>query len=80
MKGTIDIQTINSTLKERTMEAFIGVGGCIVSAVFIVLIVLVRMGLVLIYQYQRGVVFMLGKYQGTREPGLSGNAEQLGAP
>jgi regulator of protease activity HflC (stomatin/prohibitin superfamily) len=50
---------------------WLGLGGCIVAGLVIVAIVLLRMGLVLIYQYQRGVVFMLGKYQNTREPGLA---------
>jgi regulator of protease activity HflC (stomatin/prohibitin superfamily) len=33
--------------------------------------VLLLMGIKLIYQYERGVLFMLGKYIGTREPGLT---------
>lgn len=38
----------------------------------IILIVLfVLAGLRLLYQYERGVVFMLGKYQGVKEPGLT---------
>jgi len=49
---------------------WIGLGGCIIIGGLVVLLVLLRLGLVLIYQYQRGVVFMLGKYQGVREPGL----------
>ena len=52
------------------MEWF-GLVSCIVAAALIVLLILLRRGLVLIYQYQRGVVFMLGKYQSTREPGLN---------
>jgi regulator of protease activity HflC (stomatin/prohibitin superfamily) len=50
---------------------WLGLGGCVAVAALVVIIVLVRAGLVLIYQYERGVVFMLGKYQGTREPGLN---------
>ncbi len=53
------------------MDAVIGLGGCVIVGLFVVVIVLLRMGLVLIYQYQRGVVFMLGKYKGTRDPGLN---------
>ncbi|MCJ7622376.1 MAG: slipin family protein [Anaerolineaceae bacterium] len=50
---------------------YIGIGGCFLAAAVIVIIVLLRAGLVIIYQYQRGVVFMLGKYKGTLEPGLN---------
>ena len=50
---------------------WIGLGGCFVAAAVIVIIVLLKSGLVLIYQYQRGVVFMLGKYKGILEPGLN---------
>ena len=32
---------------------------------------LIAMGVKLLYQYERGVVFTLGKYSGTREPGLT---------
>jgi regulator of protease activity HflC (stomatin/prohibitin superfamily) len=32
---------------------------------------LLAMGVKLLYQYERGVVFTLGKYTGTREPGLT---------
>lgn len=53
------------------MEGFIGVFGCIFGLAFIVLLVLLKMGLVLIYQYERGIVFTLGKYKGTRDPGLT---------
>ncbi len=53
------------------MDAVIGLGGCIGVGLIVVVIVLLRMGLVLIYQYQRGVVFMLGKYKGTLDPGLN---------
>ena len=36
-----------------------------------ILIVLALAGLRIVKQYQRGVVFRLGKYQSTREPGLT---------
>ena len=38
---------------------------------FIPLVVLLLMGLKVIDQYERGVVLTLGKYSGTREPGLT---------
>lgn len=52
------------------MEGLIGLG-CFLGGGFIILLFLLRAGLILIYQYERGVVFTLGKYQGTREPGLT---------
>ena len=36
-----------------------------------IVIILVLRGIRVIYQYERGVVFQLGKYIGTREPGLT---------
>jgi regulator of protease activity HflC (stomatin/prohibitin superfamily) len=43
-----------------------GGGGLLTILVFLAL-----GSLKLLYQYERGVVFMLGKYTGTREPGLT---------
>ncbi len=37
---------------------------------FIVIGIYILIGLRLLYQYERGVVFTLGKYSGVREPGL----------
>ncbi len=37
---------------------------------FVVIGVYILIGLRLLYQYERGVVFTLGKYSGVREPGL----------
>ncbi len=48
-----------------------GIGGCLFGIVVIFGIVILRMGIILIYQYERGVVFTLGKFQGVREPGLN---------
>ena len=36
-----------------------------------VLIVFGILGLRILQQYQRGLLFRLGRYQGTREPGLT---------
>ncbi|MGD1991971.1 MAG: slipin family protein [Anaerolineae bacterium] len=44
---------------------------CLAVGVVAVAAVLLLMGIKLIYQYERGVLFMLGKYIGTREPGLT---------
>jgi regulator of protease activity HflC (stomatin/prohibitin superfamily) len=44
---------------------------CLAIGVVGVVAFLLLTGIKLIYQYERGVVFMLGKYIGTREPGLT---------
>ncbi len=44
---------------------------CVVGGLGFVVIVLLFSAIKLLYQYERGVVFMLGKYVGTREPGLT---------
>ena len=63
--------------------------GVIVSMLAVGLLVLgpivfiyVLSGLKLIYQYERGVVFTLGKFRGVREPGLrfAGSDRQTPAP
>lgn len=53
------------------MEGVVATGVCVVSAVLAVAVLLAFSGIKMLYQYERGVVFMLGKYQGTREPGLT---------
>lgn len=53
------------------MEAFFSVGACILVGVVIVALTLALRSIRLIYQYERGVVFHLGKFAGTREPGLT---------
>ena len=45
--------------------------GTLALIVFFILFLLILSGLRLIYQYERGVVFTLGKYSGTRQPGLT---------
>ena len=49
----------------------LGIGGCFFVGVVIVAFVLVLRGVRLLYEYERGVIFTLGKYTGTREPGLT---------
>jgi regulator of protease activity HflC (stomatin/prohibitin superfamily) len=44
---------------------------CIISGLIIVLFIVFFMAVKLLYQYERGVVFNLGKYSGTRDPGLT---------
>ena len=45
--------------------------GCLGIGGLIILAVLLKSAVKMLYQYERGVVFMLGKYAGTREPGLT---------
>ena len=53
------------------MEGLVTAGGCIVVAGLVVAGVLALSGIKLLYQYERGVVFTLGKYTSTREPGVT---------
>jgi regulator of protease activity HflC (stomatin/prohibitin superfamily) len=53
------------------MEGLVAGGTCIVVAGLVILIGLLASGIKLLYQYERGVVFTLGKYSGTRLPGLT---------
>ncbi|MBN2148497.1 MAG: slipin family protein [Anaerolineales bacterium] len=53
------------------MEGVLASGICVVVGVVFVLIVLAFSAIKLLYQYERGVVFTLGKYSGTRNPGLT---------
>jgi regulator of protease activity HflC (stomatin/prohibitin superfamily) len=53
------------------VERLFATGGCVVVAALIVLGILLLRAIRLLYQYERGVVFTLGKYSGTREPGLT---------
>jgi len=53
------------------MEAIVSTLGCLIGLVVLLLFFIVPMSVRLIYQYERGVVFTLGKYAGTRDPGLT---------
>ncbi|MEM5773602.1 MAG: slipin family protein [Anaerolineaceae bacterium] len=54
------------------MNEVLGTVGCIAAIIAAgVVLLILRTAVVLVYQYQRGVVFTLGKYQGVREPGLT---------
>ena len=46
-------------------------GTCIIGAVLLIGLAIVFRGIRIIYEYERGVVFTLGKYSGIREPGLN---------
>lgn len=52
------------------MDFFLSFGGCLIGLGLILVFWLIPSAIKLIYQYERGVVFTLGKYSGTREPGL----------
>jgi regulator of protease activity HflC (stomatin/prohibitin superfamily) len=53
------------------LEGFLGVGSCVFGLVFLGFLGLLLRGIRLLYEYERGVVFTLGKYSGTRDPGLT---------
>jgi regulator of protease activity HflC (stomatin/prohibitin superfamily) len=53
------------------MEGLLTVGSCLVGAGILTVGLLVIRGLRLLYEYERGVIFTLGKYTGTRNPGLN---------
>ena len=52
---------------EYAVPCLIGVG----SLGAIIVLFMVLSGIKLLYQYERGVIFTLGKYTGTRDPGLT---------
>jgi len=53
------------------VESWITMGGCLFVSALVVAAVLLLRALTLLYEYERGVVFTLGKYAGTRDPGLT---------
>ncbi len=53
------------------MEGIAAIGGCVVISILSVGGLIALSAIKLIYQYERGVVFTLGKYTGTRNPGLT---------
>ncbi len=53
------------------MEQFLALGGCFLVGLVVVVIFLLFSAIKLLYEYERGVVFTLGKYSGTRNPGLT---------
>ncbi len=52
-------------------ESIIAFLSCAVLPAVVLLVILALSAVKTIYQYERGVVFQLGKYAGTREPGLT---------
>lgn len=56
------------------MEGLLATGSCLLVPLVLVLLfvlVVVLAGIKLLYEYERGVVFTLGKYSSTRNPGLT---------
>jgi regulator of protease activity HflC (stomatin/prohibitin superfamily) len=53
------------------ITGLLGSVGCIVVAVIVVVGTLILRSIRTLYEYERGVVFTLGKYSGTRGPGLT---------
>jgi regulator of protease activity HflC (stomatin/prohibitin superfamily) len=53
------------------MPELVGLLSCLAVVVVIVGLMLLGNAVKLLYEYERGVVFQLGKYQGTRGPGVT---------
>jgi regulator of protease activity HflC (stomatin/prohibitin superfamily) len=53
------------------MEGLYATGGCFVVVVLLGIGLLLLRSVRMLYQYERGVVFTLGKYSSTRDPGLT---------
>lgn len=53
------------------MPEWITFGSCVLVAVFIAVGTSLLSMIKVLYQYERGVVFTLGKYSGTRKPGIT---------
>ncbi len=53
------------------MEGLIATGSCVVVVLLFGVGVLLLRSVRMLYQYERGVIFTLGKYSGTRNPGLT---------
>jgi regulator of protease activity HflC (stomatin/prohibitin superfamily) len=53
------------------MPEFITFGSCFFFGLFILMGLLILRSIRLLYEYERGVIFTLGRYTGTREPGLT---------
>ncbi len=53
------------------MAQLISFGSCLLVGILFLVVIFLARGIRLLYEYERGVVFSLGKYTGTREPGLN---------
>lgn len=55
----------------KEMEGLLTFGTCLIVGVVVVIGLIILRGIRLLYEYERGVVFTLGKYTSTRQPGLT---------
>lgn len=53
------------------MSGSFAFGACAFLALVVLLLALLSASIKVLYQYERGVVFTLGRYSGTRDPGLT---------
>jgi regulator of protease activity HflC (stomatin/prohibitin superfamily) len=53
------------------MPEFITFGSCFFLGLFILIGLLILRSIRLLYEYERGVIFTLGRYGGTRQPGIT---------
>ncbi len=53
------------------MDSLLTFGSCAFVGILLVVLVLILRGIRLLYEYERGVIFTLGKYTSTRKPGLT---------
>ncbi|MGA9533749.1 MAG: slipin family protein [Anaerolineales bacterium] len=53
------------------MDGIFAFSGCAILAAVVVVVFLLLSSLKLLYEYERGVVFTLGKYSGIRGPGIT---------
>jgi regulator of protease activity HflC (stomatin/prohibitin superfamily) len=53
------------------VDNWLPIGGCFVGGGLLVVVLVVLRSIRLLYEYERGVVFTLGKYTGMRNPGLT---------
>jgi regulator of protease activity HflC (stomatin/prohibitin superfamily) len=52
-------------------NGLLGAGTCVIGVLGLIVVSFIVRGIRLLYEYERGVVFTLGKYSGTRDPGLT---------
>jgi len=53
------------------MPEILTLGSCVIFGGLMFVVVAILSAVKLLYEYERGVVFTLGKYRGTRNPGLT---------
>jgi regulator of protease activity HflC (stomatin/prohibitin superfamily) len=58
-------------MRRCVVEGWITLGGCVVVGGTVVVLALLLRSVRLLYEYERGIIFTLGKYAGTRDPGLT---------